>query len=125
MNLDMLKLANSTGATARLVIANKDDAQAEQAVARAAVAHAQQAAQQSERAATASSVKAAAQQIDSYLKSIGRNLDIHVDQDTGRTVVTVRDAATGDVIRQIPNEETLRLARSLGESAAALLDITA
>jgi flagellar protein FlaG len=75
-------------------------------------------------APTFDAVKAAAKQIDSYLKSVGRNLDIHVDRDTGRTIVQVRDAETGDVIRQIPNEETLRLARSLGESGAAIVDLT-
>lgn len=76
---------------------------------------------------TAEKVRAAAEQIDSYLKSIGRNLDIRVDQDTGQTVVTVRDAATGDVIRQIPNEEALQLAKSLGASAPSpvILDQTA
>jgi flagellar protein FlaG len=76
---------------------------------------------------TAEKVRAAAEQIDSYLKSTGRNLDIRVDQDTGQTVVTVRDAATGDVIRQIPNEEALQLAKSLGASAPSpvILDQTA
>ncbi|HTE40127.1 MAG TPA: flagellar protein FlaG [Steroidobacteraceae bacterium] len=70
-------------------------------------------------------VKAAAAQIESYLKSVGRNLDIYVDRDTGKTIVTVRDAATGDVIRQIPGDETLRLARSLGDHASALIDLSA
>jgi flagellar protein FlaG len=92
--------------------------------AEAAVAAAKAAAalvrKQSEPAAD--SVKAAAQQIDTYLKSTGRNLNFRVDDATGQTVVTVRDATTGDVIRQIPSEEVLRLARSLGESSAALFD---
>ena len=70
-------------------------------------------------------VKASAAQIDSYLKSVGRNLNISVDKETGRTIVQVRDAETGDVIRQIPNEEVLRLARSLGEHGAAILDLKA
>jgi flagellar protein FlaG len=76
-------------------------------------------------AASFDAVKAAAKQIDSYLKSAGRDLDIHVDRGTGRTIVTVRDSATGDVIRQIPNEETLRLAQSLGNGGSALVDLTA
>jgi flagellar protein FlaG len=75
--------------------------------------------------ATMDAIRAAAKQIDSFLKSIGRSLDIRVDDDTGRTVVTVRDANSGDVIRQIPSEEALKLARSLGESSAAILDLTA
>jgi flagellar protein FlaG len=75
--------------------------------------------------ATMDAIRAAAKQIDSFLKSIGRSLDIRVDDATGRTVVTVRDANSGDVIRQIPSEEALKLARSLGESSAAILDLTA
>jgi flagellar protein FlaG len=70
-------------------------------------------------------VKASAAHIDSYLKSVGRNLNISVDKETGKTIVQVRDAETGDVIRQIPNEEVLRLARSLGENGAAILDLKA
>ncbi len=72
----------------------------------------------------ADAVKAAAEQIESYLKSVGRNLHIQVDKDTGRTIVTVLDAATGDIIRQIPGDETLRLARSLGDSTSALVNLT-
>jgi flagellar protein FlaG len=68
-------------------------------------------------------VRAAARQIDSYLKSVGRELEFRVDEDTGETVVTVRDTATGDVIRQIPNEEVLRLARHLNAGSGALLDL--
>ncbi len=67
-------------------------------------------------------VRAAAAQIDSYLKSVGRELEFRVDEDTGMTVVTVRETASGDVIRQIPNEEVLQLARSLKPSSA-LLDL--
>lgn len=80
--------------------------------------------QVAEKSMAETAVNSAARQIDSYLKSTGRQLDIRVDDSTGRTVVTVRDSLTGDVIRQIPSEEALRLARSLGESAAALIDQT-
>lgn len=102
-------------------VAQSDKAQTAQPVEPAAAAQPKAQAP----APTFDAVKAAAAQIDSYLKSVGRNLDIHVDKETGRTIVQVRDSETGDVIRQIPNEETLRLARSLGESGAAILDLTA
>jgi flagellar protein FlaG len=68
-------------------------------------------------------VRAAAKQIDSYLRSVGREVEFRVDDDTGMTVVTVRETATGDVIRQIPNEEVLQLARRFQESSGALLDL--
>jgi flagellar protein FlaG len=69
-------------------------------------------------------VRAAAQQIDSYLKSVGRQVEFRVDDNTGMTVVTVRETATGDVIRQIPNEEVLQLARHFEASSGTLLDLT-
>jgi uncharacterized FlaG/YvyC family protein len=47
-----------------------------------------------------------------------------VDEDTHITVVTVRQASTGEIIRQIPNEEVLQLARNLGSGPNALLDLT-
>lgn len=73
-------------------------------------------------------IKAAAQQLDSYLKSAARNLEFRVDERSGRVVVTVHDTATGDVIRQIPNEETLRLAEHISDpahGAHAVMDIVA
>lgn len=73
---------------------------------------------------TNAAVRAAARQIDSYLKSIGREVEFRVDDETGTTVVTVRETATGDVIRQIPNEEVLQLARRFEASSGTLLDLT-
>lgn len=72
-------------------------------------------------------VQSAAAQIESYLKSAGRALEFRVDDDTGRVVVTVRDSQTGETIRQIPSEEALALARSLGDGlgAATLVDLSA
>jgi uncharacterized FlaG/YvyC family protein len=69
-------------------------------------------------------VRAAAQQIDSYLKSVGREVEFRVDEETGTTVVTVRATATGDVIRQIPNEEVLQMARRFQAGSGAVLDLT-
>lgn len=66
---------------------------------------------------------AVAAQLESYLRSIGRELQFSVDSASGKTVVSVRDAATGDVIRQIPSEEALRLAEALGSQSNALIDV--
>jgi len=68
---------------------------------------------------------AAAAQIESYLRSSGRNLSFSVDTQSGLTVVSVKDAATGDVIRQMPSEEALRLARALQAQGgrSSLLDV--
>lgn len=44
-----------------------------------------------------------------------------VDDDTGKTVVRVADAQTGEIIRQIPSEEMLEIARSLDKLQGMLL----
>ena len=52
-----------------------------------------------------------AAQLESYLRSVGRSLQFSIDSESGRTVVSVRDSSTGDLIRQIPNDEAMRLAQ--------------
>lgn len=54
-------------------------------------------------------------QINDYLQSHGRNLKFKIDKDTGRTVVQVIDSATDEVLRQIPPQEILDIAKRLGD----------
>jgi flagellar protein FlaG len=71
-----------------------------------------------------SDVTQAVQRIQSYLKSVNHALEFRIDSDSGRTVVSVRDVATGDLIRQFPSEEVLRLAQLAEEQNLALLSET-
>lgn len=57
----------------------------------------------------------AIQNVSGYVQNITRELNFSIDEDLGRTVVTVIDENTGDVIRQIPSEDMLQLARNLAE----------
>jgi flagellar protein FlaG len=50
-----------------------------------------------------------------------RSLSFRVDELSGRTVITVLDVTTQEIVRQIPSEEVLALARAL-EKSGALLD---
>jgi len=68
---------------------------------------------------------AVAQQLETYLRSVGRSLHFSIDEQSGETVVSVRDAETGEVIRQIPSAEALRLAQALGTQRNSLIDILA
>lgn len=58
-------------------------------------------------------VAAAVAQINDFTQQIQRNLQFNLDEDSGRVVVTVVDRESREVIRQIPNETVLSLARSL------------
>ena len=55
----------------------------------------------------------AVKQLNSYVQSINRNLEFNIDKDSGQTVVKVIDAETDEMIRQIPNEEALKIAKQL------------
>lgn len=52
-------------------------------------------------------------------------LQFHTDADTGRVVVKITDTATGELVRQIPMEEMLALAKSLDRLQGLLLQIKA
>lgn len=58
--------------------------------------------------------------IKQFAQSIQRNLNFALDDSSGRVVVKVTDAMSGDVIRQIPSEDALRLAESLEEARSLL-----
>jgi len=54
--------------------------------------------------------------LNDYVQNIQRDLHFSIDQKSGVMVVKVMEANTDKVIRQIPNEETIRLARNLVEN---------
>jgi flagellar protein FlaG len=60
-------------------------------------------------------VEKAVEQLNDYVQSLQRDLRFTMDEDLGRAVVRVVDRNTQEVIRQIPNETALRLARNLKE----------
>ena len=56
-------------------------------------------------------VRAAAAEIDAYLKSSSRELAIAYDESLSRPIVRVVEPETSKVIREIPSEEVLQVAR--------------
>ncbi len=54
-------------------------------------------------------VKQAASELNQALKSLNDHLQFSVDSSTKSTVVRLIDGDTGEVVRQIPPEEILRL----------------
>lgn len=53
--------------------------------------------------------------LNEHAQSAQRDLQFSLDEDTGKTVITVLDRNTAEVIRQLPNEVTLNLARQLND----------
>ena len=58
-------------------------------------------------------MEAPVQQLNEMLKGSGRALSIGIDRAVNGPVVTVRNADTGEVVRQIPNEVVIRMAHSI------------
>ena len=67
-------------------------------------------------------VAKAAQQIQSFVQSMGRNLNFSIDSTTGYHIVRVTNPQTGETIRQLPSEELLRIAQSFEQLNAALVN---
>lgn len=70
-------------------------------------------------------VEQAVNQINQYVQTLRRDLHFSIDEDSGRTVVKVLDTETKEVIRQIPSEELLRVARYLIDGGGLLLKVQA
>lgn len=58
----------------------------------------------------------AVKHVAGYVQNITRELNFTVDEELDRFVVTVVDQETGKVIRQIPSEEMLALAKTLSNA---------
>jgi flagellar protein FlaG len=55
-------------------------------------------------------------QLQDYVQSIQRDMQFHIDDATGRVIVQVIDSNSQEVVRQIPSEEMLAIARHLADS---------
>jgi len=67
-------------------------------------------------------VEKAAAQIQSFVKEMGRNLSFTIDETTGYNVVRVINPETSEVIRQLPSEELLKIAKSMEQLNSVLIN---
>lgn len=68
------------------------------------------------------SIERALQQIQDYLSDSKRQLNFERDESSGRTVIRVIDPASGEVIRQFPPEEILKIAAIIDATGFRTLD---
>jgi flagellar protein FlaG len=65
-------------------------------------------------------LKMAVQEIEKFVQSVKRNLEFSIDEPSGKVIVKVIASDSGEVVRQIPNEEVLKLANSLNDASSLL-----
>lgn len=70
----------------------------------------------------AEKVRNAVTEIEKFLSSTRRNLEFSTDEESGKIVVKVIASETGELIRQLPSEEALRIANSLSDVNSILFD---
>ena len=85
-----------------------------------AVAQKASAEQQPVTAVTTESLEEAVTSIKDFVQTIRRDLNFDLDDSSGKMVVKVTDRGTGEVVRQSPTEEALRLAENLEEARSLL-----
>ncbi len=72
--------------------------------------------------ATPVQVEQAVRQVNEALALREVGLKFEVDKDTDKVIIKVVDRASGEVIRQIPNEEVVRIAKLMSDGKGLLVD---
>ncbi|MET1068415.1 MAG: flagellar protein FlaG [Pseudomonas prosekii] len=74
---------------------------------------------------TSEKLKTAVQEIEKFVQSVKRNLEFSIDETSGKVIVKVIASESGEVIRQIPSAEAMKLAESLHNASNVLFDAKA
>ncbi len=67
-------------------------------------------------------LEAAVKQMEKFFQSVHRNLEFSIDDKSGKVVVKVIATETGEVVRQLPSAEALKLADNLKNANSLLFD---
>lgn len=67
-------------------------------------------------------IKQAVQKIQETVDNLAQNLRFSIDEETGKTIIKVMDAHTDEIIRQIPTEEAVEIARTLDKVQGLLFN---
>jgi flagellar protein FlaG len=58
-------------------------------------------------------VKAAVKDIQEFVNTVTTDVRFSVDKDTGRMIVSVVDSKTNQIVRQIPTEDIMKIAKNI------------
>jgi flagellar protein FlaG len=71
---------------------------------------------------TKEAIAKAAEDIQNFVNDMGRNLNFSIDETTGYNVVRVVNPETNELIRQLPSEELLKIARNMRDLGNVLVN---
>jgi len=64
-------------------------------------------------------------QLNEQMQSLERHLQFTVDEESGDSVITVRDAKTEEIIRQFPSDELLKARSAVDNFKGLLIEVDA
>lgn len=71
--------------------------------------------------ASAEEIQRATEDLQQRVNKLAPELQFSVDKTTGRSIITLTDRTTNEVIRQIPSEEALALTRAMDQFQRGLI----
>jgi flagellar protein FlaG len=71
---------------------------------------------------SSSDIQQAIEQLNMRMQNMNRNVNFSVDQASGRDVVRVTNQNTGELVRQLPFEDTLQFMRNLDHMIGLIFD---
>lgn len=63
----------------------------------------------------------AAKEANEFISHVNDNLQFSVDDDTGKTIIKIVDTTTKEVIKQIPSEEMIAIAKAMDKLKGLLI----
>jgi len=71
---------------------------------------------------TPAEVEESVEEINHFLQGMKRNLSFSIDEDSGHSIIMVKDSESDEVIRQIPSEELMVLRKKMDYVVGILFD---
>lgn len=124
--MDIQSIGSAIPQTARILSqATQDSATASQeaaaAVATGKASVAEASAVAAQQAPTPAELANAVEEVQAAIAPVAQNLQFSIDQDINRTIVKVVDSSTDEVIRQIPSEEIVAIAKAMDKLQGLLI----
>ncbi|PKF62901.1 flagellar biosynthesis protein FlaG [Psychromonas sp. psych-6C06] len=79
-------------------------------------------AEEAPKEASPKEVSLALEEVSAFVQSMQRNLSFSIDEQSGEEIISVTDAETQEVIRQIPSEELVVLRKKMDDVVGILFD---
>jgi flagellar protein FlaG len=67
-------------------------------------------------------LQAAVDRLNEQMRETGRDLAFGIDEQIDRSIIKVTNTTSGELVRQIPSDEVLRVARSIEDLKGVLYD---